>query len=503
MAASKITLPLVRHVPDHRMTPFLWVQLLWTMIPQLLFFIPLQLLYHHVLFRWRSRVVQEIGRSALSDFFIRFGRCFFSRGMPAQQRVLYSRDASYRRVFSGPRFKGFEEWAGELIEVNGTRGRWLAPPGTDRKDDKVVIYNLHGGGFTRVTTFFEHPISDTGAGCQDFLLQVLKKLNLEFDIQASAFSLDYHLAPEYIYPSQLIETLAGYHYLVQTLGISEKRICLMGDSAGGNLAAGFLLHLARPAREITVPAALGKTPGRPGQAIGGLISHPPRAERSQAALLISPFVALISRSRSTALHGPFDLFDCSLPYRLSSDYVGALPLPSAPFRTPSLNPLTCWIGAAGRMPPRNLLEGEPASEEIQQWRETKGAEAYASPYANPSMCKDDAWWSEACPPEGKTLVSWGGKEIFADDCEAFYHTLAKAGVAPTKLYKQYGVHNFVLFDWPVLLRAPYSPDVGLGPGASLQNIPNSHRTHTPGPAGKLTYALEATLAVLERLAADE
>ena len=72
------------------------------------------------------------------------------------------------------------------------------------------------------------------------------------------------LAPDYKYPSQLIEVLAGYHYLVNTLGISEDKICVCGDSAGGNLAAAFLLHLARPHPAVTVPASLGPTPLQPG-----------------------------------------------------------------------------------------------------------------------------------------------------------------------------------------------------------------------------------------------
>lgn len=72
------------------------------------------------------------------------------------------------------------------------------------------------------------------------------------------------LAPEHIYPSQQIEVLAGYHHLVNELGVPEERICVGGDSAGGNLVAGFLLHLARPSRRIKVPKELGPTPRRPG-----------------------------------------------------------------------------------------------------------------------------------------------------------------------------------------------------------------------------------------------
>lgn len=30
------------------------------------------------------------------------------------------------------------------------------------------------------------------------------------------------------------------------------------------------------------------------------------------------------------------------------------------------------------------------------------------------MCADPTWWEEALP-KGRTMVTWGGKEIFADD----------------------------------------------------------------------------------------
>lgn len=90
-----------------------------------------------------------------------------------------------------------------------------------------------------------------------------KELNIERGMQFSVFAVDYKLAPEFRYPSQLIETLAAYHHLVNTLGVSETKICLAGDSAGGCLSAGFLLHLARPNPAIKVPSELGPIPGPP------------------------------------------------------------------------------------------------------------------------------------------------------------------------------------------------------------------------------------------------
>ena len=123
---------------------------------------------------------------------------------------------------------------------------------------------------------------DTGGNAQIFFLKLAKLLNKR-SVATSVFSLDYgappntrtllyiayllastELAPERMYPSQLIETLAAYHHLVNDLGIPEDRICIAGDSAGGNLAEAFLLHLARPNPAISVPASLGPTPKRPG-----------------------------------------------------------------------------------------------------------------------------------------------------------------------------------------------------------------------------------------------
>ena len=108
------------------------------------------------------------------------------------------------------------------------------------------------------------PVSfDSGTNAQVFFLDAINSLKKEHGVAASVFFLDYRLAPEYKYPSQLIETLAGYHYLVNSLGISESKIVLGGDSAGANLASAFLLHLARPNPAIKVPESLGQTPKRP------------------------------------------------------------------------------------------------------------------------------------------------------------------------------------------------------------------------------------------------
>lgn len=41
----------------------------------------------------------------------------------------------------------------------------------------------------------------------------------------------------------------------------------------------------------------------------------------------------------------------------------------------------------------------------------------ANPYANPGSVVDKTWWREAMPEQN--MMTWGGKEIFADDIGSF------------------------------------------------------------------------------------
>ncbi|GAA5878230.1 hypothetical protein JCM8547_003162 [Rhodosporidiobolus lusitaniae] len=374
--------------------------------------IPLHLLYHHVFFRWRSPLVQVLDRRALNTVGREAVLHFFLKAYPAFGRPVFA--------LALP-----NKWWKE-VEVVGTKGRWIAPPGTEGKrgEDEVVLLWVHGGGFTH----------DTGGACLPFHIQLAKVVNKR-GVKFSIFALDYQLAPEKIYPSQLIETLAAYHYLVNEVGIPPSKICIGGDSAGGNLTAAFLLHLARPNPKVMVPAELGATPGRPG-----------------SALLVSPYVDLVSFSPS--YYPPFEadyldqagLFPCALQYVgvLERDYPPEL---SGWRHSPSWNPLRWFGGKAGDPVPKELaLDTSLTAEEAE--KDGKGLEMLSSPYVNPTpaLVKDMEWYKEAFPGEGRTLVMWGSKEIFADDIAAFFTALKTAGVAPVDIVKPFAVHDWVLFD---------------------------------------------------------
>lgn len=243
-------------------------------------------------------------------------------------------------------------------------------------------------------------------------MHLAKEMNLKRKIQYSVYSPDYELAPEFRYPSQLIEVLAGYHYLVNEMGVSEEKICLAGDSAGGNLATCFLLHLARPNPRIKVPKELGPTPKRPHVSL----SHQREGEArefslivlsEQAALIISPEFDLVSLRPSRKLNAPYDIIDDGACFRSVLDYVGAT-RPRGYRSAPTLNPLLLMRDYPNDSPtPQFAAELFEGGTGFEAESEGSGVKLLSSPYVNPSRCEDSEWWKEAMPGRGRTAITWG------------------------------------------------------------------------------------------------
>ncbi|GAA5972066.1 hypothetical protein JCM11641_002482 [Rhodosporidiobolus odoratus] len=374
--------------------------------------IPFHLLYHYVLTRFRSPLVQELGRPAYHEAAVQVVRHLFLKSYLAPGRLSFSLGLPSKWV--------------KKVKVAGTKGSWIAPPGTEgkRAEDELVLLWIHGGGF----------FHDTTGACQFFFLQLAKAVNKT--TRCSIFCIDYQLAPEKIYPSQLIEICAAYHHLVNELGIPEERICVGGDSAGGNLATAFLLHLARPNPRIVVPKSLGPLPRKPG-----------------SAFIVSPFINLVSHAPSRRPAFPVDFIDSGGVFNGSLSYVGAVhPYPpevQAWSRTasPSWSPLRWFFNAESAAPePKGVLDLGLSAKEAEEAE--KGLRLLSSPYVNPNpeVVKDLSWYKQAIPDEGRTLLTWGGKEIFADDISAFSDALKKVGVAPQEFVKPLGIHDWVIFD---------------------------------------------------------
>ena len=100
---------------------------------------------------------------------------------------------------------------------------WITPKRS--KADKVLLF-LHGGGYA------------TGS------LKTHRALASQIAIHAriKALSIDYKLAPEHKFPTQIEQAVTAYEFLLEQ-GYLPENIAIGGESAGGGLTGGTLLYL--------------------------------------------------------------------------------------------------------------------------------------------------------------------------------------------------------------------------------------------------------------------
>ncbi|KIW77176.1 hypothetical protein Z517_09622 [Fonsecaea pedrosoi CBS 271.37] len=107
----------------------------------------------------------------------------------------------------------------------------VGEPGPFRDADVVIVY-LHGGGYC-----IGHPLQYRTM--YERWLGLARKQGMKLAIVA----VQYPLAPEHPYPSQLETVLAVYRHLIHTEHVTPEKICFAGDSAGGNLVATTVLAI--------------------------------------------------------------------------------------------------------------------------------------------------------------------------------------------------------------------------------------------------------------------
>ena len=77
-----------------------------------------------------------------------------------------------------------------------------------------------------------------------------------------AFQIDFRLSQgpplpvEAPFPAALIDVIAGYHYLVNTLGFEPRNICILGESAGGTLAIALIRYLIMYIPSLPPPGSM-------------------------------------------------------------------------------------------------------------------------------------------------------------------------------------------------------------------------------------------------------
>lgn len=111
---------------------------------------------------------------------------------------------------------------------------WLVRKESNPKDR--IIYYIHGGGF----------VNSCSRDRMRFISYLVK--NFGYDV----FSIDYRLAPEYMYPCGVNDCLEAYAFLLKNYASSN--IVFIGESAGGTLSLSLAL-MARD-RQFPQPSAI-------------------------------------------------------------------------------------------------------------------------------------------------------------------------------------------------------------------------------------------------------
>jgi monoterpene epsilon-lactone hydrolase len=120
------------------------------------------------------------------------------------------------------------------ISDGAVRGMWIAARNAGEAAGAVLY--LHGGGFvfgSRRT--HRHLVAALSAACG-----------------LPALLVDYRRAPEHPFPAAADDALDAYRWLLDQ-GYPPDKIVVVGDSAGGHLAAGLLADLGR--KRMAMPAA--------------------------------------------------------------------------------------------------------------------------------------------------------------------------------------------------------------------------------------------------------
>ncbi|KAF9486218.1 alpha/beta-hydrolase [Pholiota conissans] len=279
-------------------------------------------------------------------------------------------------------------WA-QAADVSSIRipGYWLHKQGTNietaapAQPGEKVILQFHGGAYIRFSAYPKDPSAEVAKG-------YVKEIE---DIQR-VFSVEYRLAtappfkPANPFPTQLLDALAGFNYLVNVVGFTPQNIIISGDSAGGNLAHALTRYLTEYQDSTEV-----KLPGTP----GGLI-------------LLSPWIDL--GATTPAIPGG------SATRFLNTDYIGDQTKGDA------LYGKTAFSGPHGF----GILEANP----------------YISPASlDPGLVVD----FKKFPP---TIIVAGGAEILYDSIVILKERMAKdLGDRLCYFEEVDGVHDYVTFGW--------------------------------------------------------
>ncbi|AZD16238.1 alpha/beta hydrolase [Pseudomonas chlororaphis] len=179
---------------------------------------------------------------------------------PQGLRDSYSRMC---RAFTPPRPEGLRV---SELQLAGVPARAYCPARPMPAGGWPCLLYLHGGGWM---------VGDLDS--HDFITAYLAA-----QLQVLVIAVDYRLAPEHPFPAAFDDCLAAWRALqagASSFALDARRLLVIGDSAGGNLAAALCLAL-RDAGEQLPAAQVLLYPG-----LGGAADLPSRSQCADAPLL--------------------------------------------------------------------------------------------------------------------------------------------------------------------------------------------------------------------------
>ncbi|CAH7381161.1 hormone-sensitive lipase [Phodopus roborovskii] len=174
-----------------------------------------------------------------------------------------------------------------LVKSEGPRLE-LRPRPQQAPRSRALVVHIHGGGFVAQTSKSHEPYLKTWAQ----------------ELGVPIFSIDYSLAPEAPFPRALEECFFAYCWAVKhcaLLGSTGERICLAGDSAGGNLCITVSLRAA--AYGVRVPDGI--------MAAYPVTTLQPSASPSRLLSLIDPLLPLSVLSKCVSAYSGTETEDHS------------------------------------------------------------------------------------------------------------------------------------------------------------------------------------------------
>nr|WP_086006904.1 alpha/beta hydrolase [Nocardia cerradoensis] len=180
-----------------------------------------------------------------------------------------------------------------------------------------VVVHLHGGGLVMGSNASFEPLARQLAAASG----------------ATVVGVDYRLAPEWPAPVQLEEAYAATSWVAanaDALGVDARRLAVLGDSAGGGLAAGVALL----ARDRGGPALLAQVLLYPGldrdMGAASIVSMP------DAPMLLRDDIDYLHELADSGSSGPLD------QYRIPSYATDLTGLPQAIVVAAECDPIRDW-----------------------------------------------------------------------------------------------------------------------------------------------------------------